>query len=355
MDPPLVIDAVTHAFDSRSSNAKAGAFAQRALDSFFQFQWDFVPDPYRLEPELYYRAIDAETFASVMFAESETDVAVYHTIPAWGVFGDLSPIDVGLAARAAHPERVLVYAAVSPLEGERALEELERQAGEWDVAGLKLYPMDIIDGLLLPFRLSDRKTAYPLLERCGELGIRNVAIHKAIPLDQAPMRYFDVDDVESAARDFPELNFEIVHGGFAFLEETALQLMRFPNVYVNLEGVASMLTKQPRAFAQIIGQLMVYSGTNRIFWGTGATVFHPRPLLEAFAAFEMPADLVAGLGYPELTPAVKQDILGGNFARTHGIDVAALRHALADDAVSRERANGLAAPWRTLRGVSAPV
>ena len=90
----VIVDAVTHAFDSRSSNAKAGAFAQRALDSFFAFQWDFLPDPYRLESELYYRAIDADTFVSAMFLESTTDVAVYHTIPAWGVFGDLSPIEV---------------------------------------------------------------------------------------------------------------------------------------------------------------------------------------------------------------------------------------------------------------------
>jgi len=27
---------------------------------------------------------------------------------------------------------------------------------------------------------------------------------------------------------FPELNFEIVHGGMAFLEETAWQIARFP-------------------------------------------------------------------------------------------------------------------------------
>ena len=53
MGRPLITDAVTRAFDSRCSNAKAGALAQRALDSFFRFQLDFLPDP----------------------AESETDVA----------------------------------------------------------------------------------------------------------------------------------------------------------------------------------------------------------------------------------------------------------------------------------------
>lgn len=345
----MIVDAVTHAFDSRSSNAKAGAFAQRALDSFFAFQWDFLPDPYRLEAELYYRAIDVDTFVSAMFLESTTDVAVYHTIPAWGVFGDLSPIDVGIAARERHPDRVLLYAAISPLEGDRALFELERQVAEWGVAGLKLYPMDIIDGQLLPFRLDDRKLAYPVLERCQDLGIRAVAIHKAIPLDQAPAEYFASPDVESAARDFPDLNFEVVHGGFAFLEETMLQLMRFPNIYVNLEGVASMLTKQPAAFARILGQLMVYSGHERIFWGTGATVFHPRVLIEAFEAFEMPEELVSGYGYPRLEPEVKRDILGGNYLRVHGIDASDLEQRLAGDEVDRERSGALREPWSVLR------
>ncbi len=346
----LIVDAVTHAFDSRSSNAKAGAFAQRALDSFFAFQWDFLPDPYRLERELYYTAIDVDTFVSAIFLESTTDVAVFHTIPAWGVFGDLSPIDVGIEARRRHPDRVRLYAAISPLEGARALDELERQAAEWDVIGLKLYPMDIIDGQLLPFRLDDRKRAYPVLERCQELGIRTVAIHKAIPLDQAPAEYFSSGDVESAASDFPDLNFEVVHGGFAFLEETVLQLMRFPNIYVNLEGVASLLTKQPAAFARIMGHLMMYSGHERIFWGTGATVFHPRVLIEAFEAFEMPEDLVSGWAYPRLTPEVKADILGGNYMRVHGIDPRALAERLDGDAVALERERGLHEPWSVLRG-----
>jgi predicted TIM-barrel fold metal-dependent hydrolase len=345
----LIVDAVTHAFDSRSSNAKAGAFAQRALDSFFAFQWDFIPDPYRLEAELYYSAIDADTFVSTMFLESTTDVAVYHTIPAWGVFGDLSPIDVGIEARRRHPDRVLLYAAVSPLEGARALDELDRQAEQWGPIGLKLYPMDIIDGQLLRFRLDDPKLAYPVLERCRELGIRTVAIHKAIPLDQAPAEYFASPDVESAARDFPDLNFEVVHGGFAFLEETVLQLMRFPNIYVNLEGVASMLTKQPAAFARILGQLMVYSGHERIFWGTGATVFHPRALIEAFEGFEMPEELVTGYGYPRLTAEVKADILGGNYLRVQGLDRTALEARLSVDAVALERARGLREPWSVLR------
>jgi hypothetical protein len=113
-----------------------------------------------------------------------------------------------------------------------------------------------------------------------------------------------------------------------------------------------MLTRQPRAFARILGELMVYAGHERIYWGTGATVFHPRPLLEAFQAFEMPPDLVEGYGYPDLTPAVKADILGGNYARSHGLDLAALADAIADDEIARARADGLAAPWQVLRGMS---
>jgi hypothetical protein len=51
-------------------------------------------------------------------------------------------------------------------------------------------------------------------------------------------------DIDAAAAAFPALQFEVVHGGFAFIEETAFQLARFANVWVNLETTSNLCGSQ---------------------------------------------------------------------------------------------------------------
>jgi hypothetical protein len=48
-------------------------------------------------------------------------------------------------------------------------------------------------------------------------------------------------------------------------------------------------------------------------------------VVDAFRAFRIPDRLCEEFGYPQLTPAVKEKILGGNAARLYGIDADAAR------------------------------
>ena len=64
------------------------------------------------------------------------------------------------------------------------------------------------------------------------------------------MKHYRMDDIDAAADAFPGLAFEVVHGGMAFVEETARQLARYPNVYVNLEVTASLSMSAPAQFTQ---------------------------------------------------------------------------------------------------------
>jgi predicted TIM-barrel fold metal-dependent hydrolase len=341
----FVIDCVTHAFDSRPENQIGGRYANSIIEGNFQFQWNTLPDPYRMPREQYMQAITPEGLASALFVESDTDVAIYHTIPAWGVFGDFSPVAVGMKIRAEHPGRMFIYGAASPLEGPKAVDDVVQQHAEWDILGVKLYPVDVIDGQMRTWSMRDEKLTYPVLQKCLDLGIKNIAIHKAIPLGTAPMDAFSPNDVDYPAWDFPDLNFEIVHGGFAFLEETAQQVARFSNIYVDLEGTSLFLINQPRAFAQILGALLAAGGSKKIFWSTGCSVAHPKPLLDAFEAFRMPRDLMEGYGYPEITDEIKADILANNYAALHGLDVPTLRKNIAGDELEQRRKAGPPAPW----------
>src|SRR3546814_8483390 len=71
----------------------------------------------------------------------------------------------------------------------------------------------------------------------------------------------------------------------AFLEETAWQLGRYPNVYVNLEVTSAYAATRPAAFGHALGMMASIGGAGaleRVIWGTGAVAFHPQPLLESF-------------------------------------------------------------------------
>ena len=348
----LVVDGVVHAFDNRPENCRVH-FAELHNEGNFGAQEAWLPEAYRLSREEYFRAFDAATVGSALFYESPTDIAVYHSVGCWGVWADNSPLSVGLEMRERHPGRVFCYGAVSPGDGPKALEQLHDLVETSKIQGLKLYPLDFIDGELQEYAMSDEERIYPILETCRKLNIKTVGIHKAIPLMGVPMDAFRPGDVDYAAMDFPDLNFEIVHAGFAFLEESAFQLARFPNVYANLEGNSAIILTQPRTFAKMIGEFLKWGGEDKVIWATGAMAFHPAPLVTAFWNFTMPPDMVQDYGYPELTDEIKAKILGKNWARMHGLDPDSLSASVADDATSETREREVREPWSELRSLSA--
>lgn len=59
-----------------------------------------------------------------------------------------------------------------------------------------------------------------------------------------------------------------------------------------------------------------------LIYGSEAPIFHPQWALRAFMDFQIPEDLCAGYGYPQLTDRAKRKILGENLLRLPGLDVA---------------------------------
>jgi len=91
-----------------------------------------------------------------------------------------------------------------------------------------------------------------------------------------------MDDIDAAAAAFPDLQFEVVHGGFAFIEETAFQLARFPNIWGEPETTSNLAVAKPGAFERVMAGLIAHAGEgalDRIMWASGASVLHPEPPL----------------------------------------------------------------------------
>jgi predicted TIM-barrel fold metal-dependent hydrolase len=350
-----VVDAVIHAYNMDSSNF-ANRFAKPLCDLVYHSVVATTKREYAPTAEQFYRNWSIEETVDQVFVESDTDLAAYHVLPIFSFRDGLCSLDKAIEAQQRWPNRIITYCGIDPLAGSAALEELERQVETLKPAGLKLYPNSWIGQEVQGWKMDDPEIAFPVFERAQALGIKTVAIHKALPLGPVAMEHYKVDDIDRACMAFPDLNFEIVHGGMAFAEETAWQLARFPNVYVNLEITCSLLATRPAAFLQTMASLIGPGGAgaiDRILWGTGAMAFHPQPLLEAFVRdFEFPEELIAGTGLPQIDRAAKRKILFDNYARMTGVDLNSRLDAIKDDEFARRRPHGPAAPFSTMREVT---
>jgi predicted TIM-barrel fold metal-dependent hydrolase len=357
-DGTFVIDAVAHSFNLTPENFAHQHHAQAVTDMIYGVV-SVAPDGYALTEDAVKRDWQVDDMAAMLFNESDTDVAIYHPTPIFAYKDGLSAFYKGVEALRQWPNRIIgCWVSVDPLQGKAAFDMLEEQtAALRDVGaepyGVKLYPTSWRGEVVDSWRMDDPKIAFPLFERAAELGMKTIGVHKAIPLGPAPTGpSFHPGDVEGAAEHFPELNFEIVHGGSAFCEETAWLLGRYPNIYINMESLNIILANQPRTFARIVLGLMHVGGDpvlDRMFWATGTMQYHPRPCLEAFENFEFPEEIIDDYGLfgriSQITAEGRAKILGKNVAAYRGWDIEQLKQNITGDEFSGH--NGATAPYST--------
>lgn len=357
IDGLFVLDAVTHAYNHLPEN-----WADPVLgDAMVELAYHLAADPpdakYALSRDVYLSDWQVGDAANLLFRESNTDVAVMHPLAIASFKDGYSSIAKAAEAREKFPTRFIgAYACVDPLKGPEAIRSLEEQVDLLKPLGLKLYPTSWDGTKPVSWRMDDPKLIYPLYERAAKLGLRHVAVHKAVPIGPfAVGDAYNPSDLENAATAFPDLNFEIVHGGLAFLEETAWLLARFGNITINMEIQNIIVERRPRTFASILLGLCKVGGSDmldRMFWGSGGTLCHPQPGLEAFAKFEFPEDLLASAGLfkpvKQITRANKANILAGTFARLHDIDLEACKRAIVGDAFASEAGAALPEPYSTI-------
>lgn len=334
LDPMIdgipVVDAIVHPYNLSAANEKTphARYITRMLSGA---NHDSLGPGYRIPREVYERDWPIEDVVKMSFVESYADLAAYHVLPIGAFHDGICGIAKALEVKKRWPKRFLIYAGVDPMQGQRALDELDEQCDVLEgPSGLKLYPNSWVGDDMLGWKMDDPEIAFPLFAKAQELGIKVVAIHKALPLGPVELEYYAVDDIDRAAMAFPDLQFEVVHGGMGFLDESAWQMARFENVWVNLESTATTLTTKPRSFERAMATFVGRSpkAYERLMWGTGCMVTHPRPHLERFVReFEFSTERTDGWGVAPLTLDNKRKILAENYAAMHGFD---LQERLAD-------------------------
>ncbi|MDT3678774.1 MAG: amidohydrolase family protein [Burkholderiaceae bacterium] len=350
-DDVFIIDAVAHAYNLSKPNLR-NRYAEALAGLIYGVHATWNPPDLVLPPEIFTAGTPAEAVAATVFLESRTDMAVHHQLRLDSWFHDgLVSEERNREIAQRWPNRFISYIGVDPTQPQaQYLDDLKRLKERLPQAmGLKLYPHQIDP--YRPWRADDPQIM-KLFEEAQKLGLKVVAIHKALPNGNVPMAPYKVDDIDLAADAFPDLKFEIVHAGMAFLEETAWAVARYPNVFANLEVTSSLLWKAPGWFEEIIGFLMFWGGPKKILWSTGAVLAHPQPLLQRMWDLQFSDYTMNKYGLPQITAADKTQILGGSYAAMMGLDIGALRAKFAGDEFARARAAGLQAPWSNWKRIA---
>lgn len=357
----LVVEGTCHTYHITEQNA-LNPPAIGMGNGLFEIANALHPEGYQLPPEKWFKDDTAAELADLMWLETDIDMARFFSTKLTDYFEDgMNRLDTGVKLRDEFGDFRIpsVIGSVNPLADD-ALEEMERQVDEEDVDGFKLYPAFFENGKTLDMRLDNSDVGVPIIEKAVDLGVPHIAVHKSIPYGQTNFKSYDVGDVEEAASMFPEVTFEVVHAGLSFLDETKFLLQRYPNVWANLEITSFLVAESPLNFAEVLAELLVWGGPERIIWSTGPTAVHPQPIIEAFWDFQFPDTLLAN-GVPPLTQDIKRMILGENALRMLGKDPSEVRSKLQsiDDEVARLRAGREERPdpWASINptGASEPM
>jgi len=309
-------------------------------------------------------------YVKEVFGDSDTVMAVISGVPSREWDKNPLPPDQMVATRKyvndlAGSQRVLSHGLLRPNLGAREFEEMERQVKVLKIDAWKMYT-----GAELgenAWFMDDEKVAYPFWERTRKLGIKNLCVHKGLPLGFFNEKACQPLDLERAARDWPDLNFIVYHSGYRGMGAVAqgtgqkvadpqtddpqeipwisdlFRILRknpdIKNIYFELGSTFNQLSAaQPEKCLHMLGQMIQTAGADHVLWGTDSIWGgSPQSQIERLRRLKMKPELRDKFGYPELTDEIKNQIFGLNAARLFGIDVAARRQAIKADRLTTLR------------------
>ena len=236
-----------------------------------------------------------------------------------------------------YPDKFIVNTRWDPREGDAGLKELEENVARYGSKGVKLYTAEWRNGSR-GWTLKDPE-AYRFLEKCQELGIKNIHAHKGPTIWPLDKDAFDVSDIDHAATSFPELNFIVEHVGLPRIEDFCFIATQEPNVYAGLSVViGGLMHARPRFFANVMGELLFWVGEDKMTFGSDYAIWEPKWQIEGFVDWDYPDAEFSD--YPRVTTATKKKILGLNAAKLYDIEVP-IEYQLQQEAGRQEAAVGV--------------
>jgi predicted TIM-barrel fold metal-dependent hydrolase len=312
----FVVDSHMHWWDASPENTK-NEWGEGWIKCFYGYHSALSPAEY-VWPFEKYRAYSEEDLMHDLFEIGYVDKAIFLPTYLYDFYDNgfnTTERDAVLAEK--YPDKFILNTRWDPRDGEKGLEEFEEKVNRWGCKGVKLYTAEW-KGDSKGWKLTD-PLSYRYLEKCRELGVTNIHVHKGPTIWPLNRDSFDVHDVDEAATMFPELNFIVEHVGLPRLEDFCWIAVQETNVYGGLAVAIPFMHTRPRYFAQVLGELLYWVGQDKLLFASDYALWQPKWLVETFVDFQIPEDLQSEYG--ELTTDIKKKILGLNAARLYGIEV----------------------------------
>jgi hypothetical protein len=307
-------------------------------------------------------------YVKEVFGDSDTVMAIISGVPSREWDKNPLPPDQMVATRQyvndiAGSQRVLSHGLLRPNLGAKEMEEMERQVKDLKIDAWKMYTGAELGEQA--WFMDDEKVAYPFWEKTRKLGIKNLCVHKGLPLGFFNEKACTPLDLEKAAKDWPDLNFIVYHSGFRgfgriaaglgtkvvdpktddpqeiyWISDIFRILKRNPqikNIYFELGSTFHQTSaRDPVMCMHMLGQMLQTAGPERILWGTDSIWGgSPQGQIERMRRLKMKPELIEKYKYPDLTDDVKNQIFGLNAAKLFGIDPKAKRQAIKTDKLTQ--------------------
>jgi len=311
----FVVDGHIHLWDAGPDNRNK--YGEGFINCFYDYHKNLSPEEW-VWPKEKFDKYSEEDLMHDLFETGYVDVAIFQPTYLTEFFPHgFNTTDQDAVLKEKYPDKFILNGSFDPRSGEQGLEYLEELANRYNLKGVKLYTAEW-NGQSKGWSLKD-EWAKRHLEKCQELGIKNIHVHKGPTITPLNRDSFDVADIDDAASEFPDLNFIVEHVGLPRLEDFCWIAVQEANVYGGLAVAMPFIFSRPRYFAQIIGELLYWLDEDRLIWASDYAIWHPKWLVEMFVDFQIPEDMQGEYG--TLTPDMKRKILGLNAAHLYDLEV----------------------------------
>jgi uncharacterized protein len=315
-----VVDGHVHFWDASNENYRNQTYADGWIRCFYDYHRNLSPADYVWPFELYQKYPE-ERMMRDLFDEGYVDKAIFLPTALTDFYvNGFNTIEQDAVLKEKHPDKFILNGCWDPRDQEEGLRKLEQDVDRYGFKGVKLYTAEW-RGASRGWKLTD-DWSRRYLDRCAELGVVNIHVHKGPTIWPLNKDAFDVSDVDHVATEYRDagLRFIVEHCGLPRVEDFCWIATQEPNVYGGLSVLMPFIHAKPWYFAQVLAELLWWVGDDRLTFASDYALWSPRWLVEKFVAFELPEEIKQHHGV-DLTADGKRKILGLNAARLYDLDV----------------------------------
>ena len=333
--PLFILDDQTHYFNGHlRSSTPQGAEFMKSIDNQIGNLFGKVGS-FKLGHQT------PEMYVDKVFHETATTMGGLNPVGFMDFFGGkmLGNMDNYAKFSDQYRDRMVLFGYVNPLDGEKALEQIEYQIKNFNVKGFKFYNTDP-RGPTRGWKCDDRKVAYPVWEKLVQMGIKVASIHKGLSQGSTYYRYLaDPLDIDAAAGDFPELNFFCYHASYPEVEKSAMIAAVHDNFYVDMgPPISSVAARRPLEFDELMTRFLKIAPPRKMSWGTDQILIDGvQDAIEAFWKWNVPRDAQKKWGIKPLTEEDKRAMFGETLGTIMGLDMKGILKRTGKDGFAKKQ------------------